>query len=129
MPLKSLSFNVIAMYHPGKVIKLFSHKDKDVISADESLHALVEMWDENIFTVLVDQKIAPKVREGDIVIVDYYPISPQSQIPKRLVTKILRGKGSELLWSTYKSYHRRQGAIRETVPEHHEHHDQSEYMG
>ncbi len=111
------------MYHPGKVMRLFSPKDKEVLSADDNLHALVEMWDENIFTVLVDAKLAAKIREGDVVIVDYYPISPQSQVPKRVVTKVLRGKASEALWTAYKAYHKRQGAIRETMHEHHEYMD------
>jgi|SRR3989338_4117841 len=114
------------MYHPGKILKLFSPKDKEVLSADDNLHALIEMWDENIFTVLVDAKLASKIREGDVVIVDYYPISPQSQIPKRIVTKILRGKASEALWTTYKGYHKKQGAIRETMQTMHE--QQHEYM-
>ncbi len=111
------------MYHPAKVLKLFSPKDKEVISADDSLHALVEMWDENIFTVLVDDKLASKIKEGDVVIVDYYPLSPQSQVPKRVVTKILRGKGAEFLWNTYKSYHKKQILTKETMHEHHEYMD------
>ncbi len=112
------------MYHPGKVMQLLSPTDKDVISADDSTHALVEMWDENIFTVIVDPKIASKIKEGDVVIVDYYPISPQSQVPKRVIAKILRGKSSDILWKSYKAYHKKQAAIRDTVSEH-----QHEYMG
>jgi hypothetical protein len=113
------------MYHPGKILKLFSPKDKDVVSADENFHALVEMWDEHIFTVLVDAKLAQKIREGDVVIIDYYPISAQSQIPKRIVVKILRGKASEFLWTNYKNYHKKHVFMRETV---HEHDSQNEYM-
>ena len=113
------------MYHPGKIIRLLSPQDKDVISADQSVHALVEMWDENVFTVLIDERLGTKPKEGDVVIVDYYPISPQSQVPKRVVTKILRGKAAELLWSTYKVYQRKQLVSKDTIHEHHEH----EYMG
>ena len=111
------------MYHPGKVLKIFSPKDKEVISADDNLHALVEMWDENIFTVIVDQKISAKIKEGDIVIIDYYPISAQSSIPKRVITKIVRGKSSDFLWNTYKSYHKKQAVIKDTIHEHHEYMD------
>lgn len=96
------------MYHPGKVVKIFSPKDKDVIAADDAVHALVDMWDDNVFTVVVDARIADKIREGDIVIVDYYPIAPQSQIPKRVIVKILRGKASEILWKKYSEFKDRQ---------------------
>jgi hypothetical protein len=113
------------MYHPGKVMRVFSPKDKDIIAADENLHALVEMWDENIFTVIVDAKISQKIKEGDVVIIDYYPISAQSPVPKRVVTKILRGKHAEYLWNAYKTYHRRQATIKESMHEHTEH---NEYM-
>ncbi len=112
------------MYHPGKVVKLLSPKDKDVISADENLHALVEMWDENIFTVIVDAKLAAKIKEGDLVIVDYYPIAAQSQMPKRIVTKIVRGKPAEAIWSAYKAYQKKQVTMKETAM-----HEHSEYMG
>jgi len=115
---------IITMFHPGKVLKLFASKDKDVISIDDSLHALVQMWDEHIFTVLVDQKLAQKIREGDVVIVDYYPIAVTSQIPKRIVTKILRGKASEFLWNSYKDYHKKNMFLKETAHEH----ESNEYM-
>ena len=107
-------------------MKLLSPADRDVIAADENLHALVEMWDENIFTVIVDAKIAQKIKEGDVVIIDYYPISAQSPVPKRIITKILRGKPASFLWDTYKSYHKRQALIKDTIHEHE--HEHNEYM-
>lgn len=109
------------MYHPGKVVKVFRPKDKDVISADDSVHALVSMWDENVFTVIVDSRLADKLKEGDVVIVDYYPIAAQSQIPKRVIVKILRGKAAEILWEQYANYKEKQ-ALHKELQESQEYH-------
>ena len=37
------------MYHPGKIIEIFS-ASKDVKSTDTSIQVTLEMWDENILT-------------------------------------------------------------------------------
>ena len=60
------------MYHPGKVIAVLSARDKN-ISADNSVQATLRMWDENVLTMAVSPKIASKIREGDLVLVDYRP--------------------------------------------------------
>ena len=58
------------MYHPGKVLDVYSSKDKNVIG-DASIQATIMMWDENLFTFLVDPKLANKIKIGDIVRLDY----------------------------------------------------------
>lgn len=90
-------------FHPGKIITIMK-PGKDVISATPTTQALIEMWDENVLTFTVDQKIAPSVKKNDIVIVDYNPTSEKNQIPKTIITKILRGKVAEETWKRYREY-------------------------
>jgi len=90
------------MYHPGKVIKLLRAKDSDIISSDASSQAMLRMWDENLLTVLVDAKIALKIREGDTVLVDYRPAPGLSvPAPKQIACKIIRGAKAEAVWKEY----------------------------
>lgn len=91
-------------YHPGKILNIFSPKNKNVISADAGTQALLEMWDENILTAKVAAKILPKLKEGDYVIVDYNPISEQLKVPKVVVTKIIRGDLAKKMWRVYKTF-------------------------
>ncbi len=95
------------MYHPGKVLKVFSPSNKDVISSDLSTQALVEMWDENVFTVLVHDTLANSIKEGDIVLVDYPSPTPQNMRPKNVITKILKKDSAKDLWNRYKNYHKK----------------------
>ncbi|MDD4877918.1 MAG: hypothetical protein PHO02_02685 [Candidatus Nanoarchaeia archaeon] len=94
------------MFHPGKVTGIFSPKDKEVHSADDSTQALVEMWDENLFTCMVDPKIAAKLKEGDVVLVDYRPVSEKSTVPKQIISKIVYKKKASMLWEQYAEYKR-----------------------
>jgi protein associated with RNAse G/E len=91
-------------FHPGKIITILKPSSKDVISANASTQAMIEMWDENILTFTIDPKIATKAKKNDIVIVDYNPTSEKMQIPKTIITKIIRGKVAEETWRKYKDY-------------------------
>jgi|TARA_Y100000310_G_C20693967_1_gene824187 protein associated with RNAse G/E len=91
-------------FHPGKIITIMKPSSKDVISANASTQVMIEMWDENILTFTIDSKIATKAKKNDIVIVDYNPTSEKMQIPKTIITKILRGKVAEETWRKYKDY-------------------------
>ena len=88
------------MYHPGKILNVYKEKN--------NTQATVEMWDENLFTLHVDEKIASKIKKNDIVLVDYRPISEKMQIPKQIITKIFDKK--EDIWNTYKEYFRKKKA-------------------
>jgi len=94
------------MFHPAKVLGIFRCKDRDVKSSDETTQATVEMWDENIFTCPVEKKIADKLKENDVVLVDYGPFSEKMPVAKQCVTKILYRKRAEKLWAKYKEYYR-----------------------
>ncbi len=108
------------MYHPGKIVKILAPKDKNIVSSDSAVQAVVNMWDENLFTFLIDNKIASKVKEGDVVLVDYTPL-PNAPIPKHLIVKILRGDAADVTWKKYKEYYAKQSAMKESM--------HSDYMG
>ena len=94
------------MFHPGKVILIHRSKDRDVKSSDDSTQATLEMWDENIFTCVVEKKIADKLKEEDIVLVDYSPVSEKVPIARQCVSKIIYKKKAKTLWDRYREYHR-----------------------
>jgi len=95
------------MFHVGKVVKVLGKNDKNVIAADYSTQALLEMWDDNIITLNVDEKLSSEIKEKDVVLVDYSPtILGSSAVPKHTITKILRGKTGEDLLKEYQKFHR-----------------------
>lgn len=93
------------MYHPGKVIEILSNNDKNVKSCDDSTQAIVEMWDENQFTFLVETALAKKIKKNDIVLIDYRPLSDKLPIPRHTIVKILSGKLGQDVWKTYEKFH------------------------
>ncbi|VVC01845.1 Uncharacterised protein [uncultured archaeon] len=94
------------MYHPGKVIAVLSPKEKGVIASDASVQATMKMWDDNVLTMSVEPKIAPKLRAGDIVLADYRPEKGMSvPVPRNIIVKILRGPSAERMWQTYREIH------------------------
>lgn len=96
------------MYHLGKVIEVFRKTDKDVIGCDESSQATVEMWDENILTLLVNQKIVAKIKAGQTVLVDYRPDEKrETPVPRHEIVKILSGKRAERVWNVYRDMYDR----------------------
>ena len=91
------------MYHPGKVIEVFSNKDKNIDSNDDSTQAMLEMWDDNLITVLVDIKLNSKVKKDDIVLVDYRPMQTQP-VPRLTIVKVLKGATAKRTWSIYRDH-------------------------
>ena len=101
------------IHHIGEVLEIFRPNDKDIRSADEDTLATVKMWDDNILTLVVEQKISTDINIGDKVLVDYRPISiPTStnipMIAKQTITKILKGKRAEIVWKEYKKFFEQQ---------------------
>jgi cytosine/adenosine deaminase-related metal-dependent hydrolase len=91
------------MYHPGKVVAVLSPSDKGVESSDSSVQAVLRMWDENVLTMAVSPPLAAKVKEGDMVLVDYRPTRGMSvPVPNHVVVKILRGKAADKVWHEYR---------------------------
>jgi ADP-ribose pyrophosphatase YjhB (NUDIX family) len=91
------------MYHPGKVVAVLSAKDRNIVSSDNSVQATLRMWDENVLTMAVAPRLALKIREGDLVLVDYRPQEGLSvPVPRNVIVKILRGRTSEKMWMEYR---------------------------
>ncbi|GEM_PF-534493 len=90
-----IKFILLYMYHPGKVSEVFSPKSKQVDSADGVVQAMLEMWDENVITVLVEKKLVSTLRKDDVVLVDY-------TTPKLKVVKILRDDVAKSTWKKYR---------------------------
>ena len=90
------------MYHPGKVLKVFSPSNTDIISSEGETQALVMMWDNNLLTVQVHKNISDSITDDDIVLLDYRPHSTTMPVPRMVVTKILKGEVGTKTWEVYK---------------------------
>ncbi len=97
------------MYHLGKVVEVFRPTDRDVTSADSSVQATMRMWDENVLTMLVAPKLSGKIKEGQVVLVDYRP-SPEHQapVPTHIVIKVIEGKRADAAWKIYREVYEKQ---------------------
>ena len=94
------------MYHPGKVVAVLSPSDKGILSADASVQATLRMWDDNVLTMLVEPRLAKKVRAGDTVLCDYRPEKGMSvPVPRNTIVKILRGRQADRMWQEYREVH------------------------
>ena len=98
------------MYHPGRVLEVFSTKDKNIYATDESTQAMLEMWDDNLITVLVEPQLDGKLKKDSIVLVDYRPMQDKA-VPRMTVVKILRGEVAKATWSKYKDHHKKRNAV------------------
>ena len=63
------------MFHPGKVLEVLNPENSDIISSDFSVQAVIEMWDKNILTLNVAEGLSKRIKQGDIVLIDYRPTS------------------------------------------------------
>ena len=92
------------MFHVGKVLRVFKANEKEVLAEDSSIQAMVLMWDENLLTVSAKPGIGSQLKENDIVLVDYSPVSQNSPVPKQVITKILRGETARKTWKAYEDF-------------------------
>lgn len=122
------------MFHPARVIEVFSPANKSIDSSDGRTQVMLDMWDENLFTFEVHPDIASKVKVDDIVLVDYSPMSAGSPVPKRIVTKILKGNTAKHTWNRYKDFLEKNKSSQKNVkvqnaPEQVKQVDDHSYMG
>lgn len=89
------------MYHIGRVVEIFSGDDKNAVAFDNSVQALLDMWDENLITVSVDAHLSRQIKKDDIVLVDY---TATQTGPRMIVAKILRGELAKRSWKHYKDH-------------------------
>ncbi len=100
------------MFHPGRVVEVLSPKSRNIDSSEDNTQVMLNMWDDNLFTFNVASEIADKVSTDDIVLVDYSPISQGSPVPKRIVTKVLKGGTAKKIWDNYKAYYAKKEAAK-----------------
>ena len=95
----------MVQFHLGKVLKVIK-PGKDVLAIDSSVHAIVEMWDNNQLMITVEHAIAAEIKESDVVVVDYNPIEGlSSPVPKQVIVKILRGKLGKECWNLFRKHY------------------------
>ena len=101
------------MYHIGIVEHIISPSKKGVVSSDESVQAVVKMWDENLLILPVHKKLHKSIREGQFVLNDYRPMSAMSRHRNLVVIKILPDKDGKGIWDGFqKELDRRKSAMR-----------------
>lgn len=103
------------MFHPGKVLAVLKSDEKSVIGVDQSVQVLVSMWDENLLTVEIEPSIASKVRENDIVLIDYSPKYTTIPVPRQVAVKILRGEIAKKIWSEYTQKNQKRKSETESI--------------
>ena len=95
------------MFHVGKVIKVFGSDEKTAIGHDKSVQLLIEMWDENLLIVGCEGALNDKLRETDIVLVDYTPLNGNAPVPRQVVVKILKGELGKKTWERFAQYNQK----------------------
>lgn len=87
------------MFHLGKVLDVLPSDEKGARSADNAMHVLVEMWDENLIIFRANPLIAHDIKEGCFVLVDYSPIAVGgAPVPKHEIVAIVsEAKGKKIL--------------------------------
>ena len=89
------------MFHIGKVEKVVLAKGKNVISSDNTVQAMVKMWDDNLLILQVDKKITGQLKENDYVLADYTPVANDSPHRRMVIVKILRGDLAKSVWKGF----------------------------
>lgn len=89
------------MYHIGIIDHIVSPSQKGVVSADETVQAVVRMWDENLLILPVHKKIVKRIKKGNYVLNDYTPMSPTSRYRNLVVVKILPDKDGKKIWDEF----------------------------
>lgn len=95
------------MFHPGKVLRVFRNDEKTVFGFDQSVLAMVTMWDDNLLTVGVEHGLSAKLKEGDVVLLDYSPQHPTLPVPRQVIVKVLRGETGKTVWKEYEERHKK----------------------
>ncbi|MFH0949480.1 MAG: hypothetical protein V1802_03255 [Candidatus Aenigmatarchaeota archaeon] len=91
------------MFHPGKIVEIFSANDKNIVTPDNGVQAMLEMWDDNLITVSVEPYLSKNIKKDDVVLVDY--TATQHGAPRMVVVKILRGELAKRTWNNYKDHY------------------------
>lgn len=102
------------MFQFGKVLKVFNPEDKEVESADKTVQALVEMWDEVLLTCGVAMQLSGKLKQGDFVITEISPLS--QNLFRHTIVKVLKGKSGLEGWQEYKRIFNKRNQAQDGMP-------------
>ena len=95
----------VPQYHPGKVMDVYRSTDKKIVSSSASVQAMIRMWDGHTLVIDVATRIKTRIKNEDIILVDYYPSAKlREPVPKMEIVKIIRGELAMRLTNEYKSY-------------------------
>ena len=89
------------MYHIGMVQHIIWPDKNGVQSSDDSVQAVVRMWDDNLLILGVDKKISKKARKGDYVLADYTPLAAASRHKKLMIIKVLSENEGSKIWASF----------------------------
>ena len=81
------------------MLKVFPAGGKDSDTA-----ATIRFWDSNLHTVKVSKDISEKIRQDQMVLVDYYPMSERLNRPKMIAMSIVNRKDEKELWDHYQEF-------------------------
>lgn len=95
------------MYHIGIVQHLIQPDKAGVISSDETVQAVIKMWDLNLVILGVDKKISKKVKKGDYILADYMPMAPESMNRRLSIVKIIPSSEGTKIWNEFQDEFRR----------------------
>ena len=106
------------MYHIGLIQHVISPQTKGVMSSDDSVQAVVKMWDENVFILRVSKKLSKIIKKNDYVITDYTPLGPTSNNKKLLIIKILPKEEGSSVWVCFQDQlERRRNKVQQMPPQ------------
>jgi len=101
-------------FHPGKVVEIFK-KEKNVKSIDNSIQVVLNMWDENVLVFDVPASLAKNMKEGDIALVDYRPVSDKKPVPRLKIIKVLKGEKGKKTWKALSDFLKKKKPMPATV--------------
>ena len=82
------------MYHIGKVMKLIKNREGCI---DNSLHAVVDMWDDNRLIFIVHPLLNRTIQENSFVLVRY-------TAPENTIVRQLDSKEGKQVWELFQEY-------------------------
>lgn len=88
---------LVCMYHLGRVLKIIGTTEDRVNSAENTIQAHLEMWDENQIIVLVHPALNSTIKEKDIVLVHYTQ-------PEAIVVRVFKSKEGKEMWEKFEEY-------------------------
>ncbi|MBU0533140.1 hypothetical protein KKB44_06625 [Candidatus Micrarchaeota archaeon] len=105
------------MFHVGTIVEVINPKSKGIVSADDSIQAVVRMWDNNLLILEVDKKIGRKIKKKDYVLCDYMPMSPESRHRNLRITKVLSNEQGKKIWGEFQGeVERRKNIMKQMKP-------------